>query len=291
MPAFGRHHSAQIVNLNDRLFLVDCGEGTQMRLTDFKIKRGKINHIFISHLHGDHFFGLIGLLTSFELNSRVNDLHIYGPSGLQEIIDVQLKHSNSSFSFPLHFHPTQAQSKELLFESKELYVYSFPLLHGIACTGFLFLEKERPKNIRKDKIQSLQLDIAAIKAIKEGADYTTPEGVLIPNDELTFNAHTPRSYAYCSDTAYHEAIVEHIKGVDLLYHETTFAAEELVRAEKSLHSTTHQTASIAQQAGVKQLLIGHLSIKYPDPAPLLEEVLSKFPNTLYATEGETFPIG
>ncbi len=289
LPAHGRHPSAQVVRLENETFLVDCGEGTQSRLSDCKVKRGRIERIFISHLHGDHFFGLIGLLTSYELMGRELPLHIHAPIGIQEIVEVQLKHSQSSLSFPLHFHATQDERPELVYASKYVSVTSLPLTHRIPTTGFLFQERQRPPRIRKEKIALLDLSIEEFVQIKDGKGVYRDDK-LIPHDELVIDSPPGRSYAYCSDTTYSEALIELIKGVDLLYHEATFDQSNSNKAKQTMHSTTHDAAAIALSADVKQLMIGHFSSKYSNLQPLLSEAQEIFSNTILAIDGNTVSI-
>lgn len=286
-PAHGRHLSAQVLTIGADVFLIDCGEGTQFQMLKFQIKRNKINHIFISHLHGDHIFGLIGLLMSYDLNGRTNPLHIYSPAGLQAIIDIQF---SDQPKFPLHFHVTDPSVSRMLFENNRVEVTSIPLVHRVPCHGFLFAEKPYKANMLKDKIEAYQIPYQAISAIKDGADYTLEDGTVIPNDELTQAPATPRKFAYCSDTMYSEAILPIIKGVDILYHEATFMQDLLPKAQNTMHSTAQQAASIAKQAKVKQLILGHFSSRYDDLNPLLEEAKAVFESTTLVVEGKRISI-
>ena len=288
MPAYNRHLSAQVLNVGEELFLIDCGEGTQMRMMDFNIKKHKINRIFISHLHGDHIFGLVGLLMTYGLNGRTAPLHIYSPEGLKPIIDIQI---GDETSYPLHFHSTNPEESVLLFENKAVEVYSIPLLHRVPCHGFLFVQKPRPANMRKEKIQAYKIPFQQIPAIKEGADFTSADGTIIPNAELTIPAPPPCKFAYCSDTMYNEAMLPLIEGVDLLYHEATYMHDLLEQANKTMHSTAQQAASIAKQAQVKQLVLGHFSSRYNDLEPLLEEAKAVFEHSFLAEEGRIIKIG
>lgn len=286
-PAHGRHLSAQVLTIGKDVFLIDCGEGTQFQMLKFQVKRNKINHIFISHLHGDHIFGLIGLLMSYELNGRANPLHIYSPVGLQAIIEIQL---NDELKFPLHFHVTDPSVSAVLFENNRIKVTSIPLIHRAPCHGFLFAEKPHPANILKEKIEAYQIPYQAISGIKNGADYILENGTLIPHEELTQVAPPPRKFAYCSDTMYSDAILPIIKGVDILYHEATFMHDLLPKAQKTMHSTAQQAASIAKQAKVKQLIIGHFSSRYDDLSPLLEEAKAVFESTTLVEEGKVISV-
>ncbi len=289
LPAHGRHPSAQVLKMENELFLIDCGEGTQVRLSELHVKRGRINQIFISHLHGDHYFGLIGLLTSYALLGRSSALHLYAPAGLQEIINVQLKHSNTELPYPLLFHVCQDRKKELIYESEHVEVYSIPLSHRIPTTGFLFQEKQRAPKMRKEKIVELSLDVEEIKSIKRGNDLVRPE-LQVPLSELVYDSPLGRSFAYCSDTEYLPSLIPHIQGVDLLYHEATFDKSLQERAQQTAHSTTHDAAKIAKAAEVGQLLIGHFSTKYSDLNFLLEEAREIFPDTELAIEGQTICV-
>lgn len=290
VPAHGRHPSAQVVQLHNQVFLVDCGEGTQMRMNAFKIRRNRIEHIFISHLHGDHCFGLIGLLTTYQLNGRQKPICIYGPEGIAGLLDAHLTYCQTRFNFELKVQVVDTTKKSLLVDNDLISVYSFPLKHGVPTIGFLFKEKKLDRNILAEKIKEYQIPYSDIPGIKQGHDFVTPENVRIPNAELTKDSKEPRSYAYCSDTAYFSEVIAHIKEVDLLYHEATFMDDMLEFAAEKLHSTASQAAQIAKQANAKQLLIGHFSTRYPDLMPLLEEAKVVFSNTELAIEGRTFHI-
>ena len=234
-PAFDRHPSAQVLCIQEHYFLIDCGEGTQMQMLKYGVKRNKINHIFISHLHGDHIFGLVGLLTSYGLNGRLAPLDIFSPAGLQEMIDVQVRYAGGGLPYPVRFHEVNCSESAIVFENDQLTVRSIPLEHRVPTSGYLFKEKWRPRNMRPEKIQAYQIHFSEIPGIKAGADFTLPDGTVIPNAELTFDPPTPRSFAYCSDTRYTETIIPIIKGVDLLYHESTFCTEFKEQAELSMH--------------------------------------------------------
>lgn len=287
VPAHGRHLSAQVLAIDNELFLIDCGEGTQMRMDGCNIKKHKINHIFISHLHGDHIFGLIGLIMTYGLSGRTTPLNIYSPEGLQSIIAIQLE---GALNYPLHFHHTNPKESTLLFENNKIKVYTIPLVHRIPCHGFLFVEKERLPNIRKEKIHEYKIPYQEISKIKAGADFLAFDNKRIPHAELTIPPPLPRIFAYCSDTMYSEAIIPLIQGADLLYHEATFMHDLLVQAEKTMHSTARQAALIARKAGVKELLLGHFSSRYVDLMPLLEEARTVFSKTNIAIEGQTIKI-
>lgn len=291
VPAYNRHPSAQVINLREKLYLIDCGEGTQMRMDRLHIRRNRIEQIFISHLHGDHYFGLIGLITSLQLNGRIKPLTIFSPKGLEAIIDIQLKETRKEMSFDLRFVTTDTTKSKVIFENEDVAVSTVPLDHRIECAGFLFAEKQKQPNLLREKIEAYQIPIEQRPLIKEGADFVTAEGHTIPHSELTKPARKPRSFAYCSDTAYSEPIIDIVKGVDLLYHEATFVNGSEERADLTRHSTAEQAATIAKKAEVKKLIVGHFSAKYKDLHPFLEQAQAVFANSALALEGETFEIG
>jgi len=290
IPAHDRHPSSQILNYNGSLFLIDCGEGTQFRLNKFNIKRGRLDHIFISHLHGDHYFGLIGLLTSFNLNWRETPLHIYGPAGVEEVMNVHFKHSQTQLKFQIHYHHTTADEPRIIYEDETLLVETIILKHRLPTTGFLFKEKVGLRKILVDKIAEYSIPYKEITAIKKGADFTCENGRVIPNSELTADPHLPRSYAYCSDTVYIDSFIEQIKGVGLLYHEATFVDEHAARALETFHTTSRQAATVAKQANAQKLVIGHFSARYENLDPLLSQAREVFPETYLAKEGTVFSI-
>ncbi|SJZ53928.1 ribonuclease Z [Sediminibacterium ginsengisoli] len=288
IPAYDRHPTAQVVTLNEQLFLIDCGEGTQMQLARYKVKRGRINHIFISHLHGDHYFGLIGLITSMGLLGREQDLHIYGPPMLKDIIDIQLQAAATTLPYPLHFHALGDDG--IIADYPKFTVSSFQTQHRIPCWGFIFSEKKKPRKINKDAAVLHGIPSAYYDKLKDGADYTTRSGERIPNSEVTFANTPPKSYAFCADTVYHEELAEKTSGASLLYHEATYLKDLEERAALRFHSTTVQAASIAIKAGAQRLLIGHFSSKYETLDPFLSEAREIFPNTQLAIEGVTYVI-
>lgn len=289
-PTSKRNPSAQLINIADRYFLVDCGEGTQMQLRRYKIKFQRIGHIFISHMHGDHYYGLMGLLSSMHLLGRSADLHLYGPPVLKEIIDMQYKHSETRLHYNLIFHPLQQDSAVLIFEDEKVTVHTIILNHRIPCTGFLFREKDKPRKISREKITEFKIPYSELNNIKLGGDYVTKDGLTIPNEKITGGPMPLFSYAYCSDTCYDEKVIEQVKQVDLLYHEATFMDDMEGRAKETFHSTTKQAALVAVRAKVKKLMIGHYSARYSDLQPLLEEAQSVFSNTVLALEGEKYNI-
>ncbi len=290
-PAHGRHPSSQVFHLNNDYYLIDCGEGTQMQMQAYEIKRNRINHIFISHLHGDHFFGLIGLLTSYNLMKRQADLTIYAPADLREMILVQLKLTDCELSYALNFKPIQMEHA-IIFENQELTVETIPLNHRIACVGFVFREKPGERKIIKSQIDKYQIPISELPGIKKGNSFVTDRGIEISNELLTTAPKPCRSYAYISDTSYLPEIAPLLNGVDLLYHEATFGNANLQRAIETYHSTATQAALIAQAANVNELMIGHFSAKYKneDLPELLEEAKAIFPNTKLAIEGTVVEI-
>lgn len=290
IPAHGRHPTAQILNFNEELFLIDCGEGTQMRMGELKVKRNKINNIFISHIHGDHVFGLIGLINSMNLSKREKPLHIFGPIEVQQTIDFQLQLTNGELGFPLIFHETKMEVEQIV-ETPNFEVITIPLDHRVTCTGFLFREKFRESNIRPEAIEQYGLNVEQIKAVKNGSDIQTKTGETIPNKDLIKKKMEKRAYAFCTDTAYLESIIPLIQDIDLLYHESTFTESELDRANETFHCTGKQAATIAQKANVHKLLLGHFSARYGDLSTLLNEAQSIFPNTELALEQVTFQVG
>lgn len=289
-PAHNRNQTAQLLNVNNQLFLIDCGEGTQMQMARYKIKLNKIHHIFISHLHGDHFFGLLGLISTMHLFKRKKDLHIYAPPGLAEIITLQLKHSGSNLNFKIRMIELMKLEPELIFQNDFLTVTTIPLEHRVICNGFLFREKPKPYKVNKEKIPP-GFSLSNMSRLKKGEDIKDAEGHLVyKNSDLTLPPKPSYAYAYCSDTKYNENIVPQIKGVDLLYHESTFLNDMADRARETYHSTAAQAAEIARMAGVKILVLGHYSVRYKDLQPLLDEAQPIFPHTVLAKEGKNIVI-
>lgn len=289
-PTSKRNPTAQLLNVAERFFLIDCGEGTQIQLRKFKLKFQRINHVFISHLHGDHYLGLMGLISSMHLLGRTNELHLYCPAELQEIIEIQFKHSQAFIKFPIVYHPHKYIDNDLIFEDERVEVSTIVLNHRIPCCGFIFSEKPHLANISKETIHLFQLTIEEIIAIKAGSDLTKRSGEVIKNAELIMPKKDTRSYAYCSDTCYDERVIELVKGVDLLYHEATFLQEMEARAKETFHTTAFQAGMVAKKAEVKQLMIGHYSARYKDLEPLLDEAKSVFENTILAIEGESVVV-
>jgi len=290
-PTSERYPTAQVLNVLGRFFLIDCGEGTQHQIRKNNISLLKINNIFISHLHGDHFFGLIGIIATMGLMGRKTDLHIYAHSELQKYTASQLKYLKmENLGYQLIFHPLNFKKPQTIFEDKKLKITSFPLHHRIDCCGFRFDEKPREPNIIKEQIDYYNIPIRKIKDIKTGEDFVTETGDIIPNSKLVRKPLKPRSYAFCSDTCYFENIVEQIKKVDLLYHEATFAQAEKELAEKTFHSTAIQAAKIASLSKVKKLLIGHFSARYKDTKILQDEARTIFRNSFAVKENRTYSV-
>jgi ribonuclease Z len=288
IPAYDRHPTAQVVTLNEQGFLIDCGEGTQMQVAKYKIKRSRINHILISHLHGDHYFGLIGLITSMGLLGRENDLHLYAPAPLKEIIDLQLKVADTVLPFKLHFH---ALIKEgIIADTKKFSIECFSTQHRIECWGFIIREKKQPRKISKDDVMKHEIPAVYYERLKNGDDYETKDGTIIKNELLTIPNTPAKSYAYSADTIYDERIAEKVKDVSLLYHETTYLKDLHQRAAERFHSTTIQAAAIAAKANVKRLMIGHFSSKYDILDLFLEEAKEVFEHTELAMEGVTYKL-
>ncbi|MFT3936069.1 MAG: ribonuclease Z [Chitinophagaceae bacterium] len=287
LPAFDRHPTAQVITLDDYLFLVDCGEGTQMQMAKYRIRRSRINHIFISHLHGDHYFGLIGLITSMGLLGREHDMHLYGPAPLKELIDMQLKVADTTLPFKLHFHPLH---EGLIVDEDKFRVRCFPVSHRIPCWGFRFEQVRAPRRILPEKAIDSGVPAAFFDRLKWGEDYTTKNGDLIKNDTVTIAAPAALSYAYSADTMYDERIIDKVKDVNLLYHETTYLKDLGDRAMKRFHCTTEQAATIALKANVGRLIIGHFSSKYEVLQQFESEAKEVFPNAELALEGVTYRV-
>lgn len=280
--------TSQVLEMQNRLFLIDCGEGTQVQLRKNKIKFSKINQIFISHLHGDHCYGLIGLVSTFMSLARVNDLHIYGPKGIKQIINLQLRLSNSWTSYKLIFHELTSTESEVIFEDDKVIVKTIPLKHRVYTNGFLFQEKVGERKLDINAVQEYEIETCYFQNIKNGKDITLDDGRIISNDKLSFDALPPKSYAFCSDTVYDESIVPLIKDVDVLYHESTFLDSEEHLSGKTMHCTAKQAAKIALKANVGQLVLGHFSTRYPSIELFREEAETIFQNVLLADDGKFF---
>jgi ribonuclease Z len=291
LPTSGRYPSAHVLNAHERLFLIDCGEGTQMQLRKTKIRFAKINHIFISHLHGDHVFGLYGLLSSFSLMGRKNPIHLYAPENYDNILKSHLSDFDIKLSFAIEFKPLSGKDPVTILDDKYLTVTSFPLQHRIPAFGFLFREKESDRNIIKECIDKYKIPLVRIPAIKKGEDFTTVNGKIIKNEDITLPPPAPLSYAYCSDTKYFKRMASFVKGVSLLYHEATFAKNNQKLAKMTGHSTTVDAAKTADEAKAGALVIGHFSARYKDIVPLVEEARTIFPETYAAIDGQSYDVG
>lgn len=288
IPAHGRHPTAQVLQTAAENFLIDCGEGTQQQLIKYKIKTSRINHIFISHLHGDHYFGLIGLLTSMGLMSRTTDLHLYAPPDLLKIIQLQLDVAGTQLPYTLHFHPLLNEG--IIMNVSKMTVSCFRVNHRIECWGFLFREKKNPRSIDPERVKAYEIPAAFYEALQKGEDYINKKGTIIPNTELTVAAVPAKSYAYCADTLYDESIIEKVRNVDLLYHEATYLKALHQRAKERFHSTTEEAATIALKSGAQKLIVGHFSSKYDTLDSFLEECCCIFANTELAIEGAAYII-
>jgi ribonuclease Z len=285
IPTIDRNPTAQLLNVNERFFLIDCGEGTQVQLRKYQLSFQRISHIFISHLHGDHYFGLIGLISSMHLLGRKKDLHIHAHKELKEIIDLQLLSSNTELNYPFFFHPIPEDSEGIILEDDNLKVSNIILDHSIKCSGFVFEEIRSKRKIIKSEVEKLNIPYDKMKSLKNGVDWINKKGEVIPNEQLTIENSKPHTYAFCSDTRYNKQLISKIEGVDLLYHETTFKKDLEERAFQTGHSTTLQAASIARKSNVKSLLIGHYSQRYRDFQELADESKEIFENVIVSYSG------
>lgn len=288
LPTSNRYPTAQVLEVPGHCFLIDCGEGTQIQLRRNKISFSKIRHVFISHLHGDHYYGLIGLISTMNLMGIKSELHIYAHSELKNLLQPQLDQIKGDMLVKLIFHPLNFKKQQRIFESKKLEIFSFPVKHSISTCGFLFKEKTKPANIRKELIKLYNIPIAKIKNIKDGADFITEDGRSIPNAHLTTPSPLPKSYAFCTDTLFHPPIAEFIKDVDLLYHESTFLEELKDLAEKTFHSTAKQAAQMAKLSNAKKLLLGHYSARFKKIEAFEKEAKEVFTNVECALEGKKY---
>jgi len=288
LPAYDRHPTSQVVTLNDQVFMIDCGEGTQMQLSRYKIRRSRINHIFISHLHGDHYFGLPGLITSLGLLGREADLHIYAPAILERIILPLLHAADARMPYQLKFHPLTTEG--VILNDEKYSVETFNVIHRIECWGFVIREKKKPRKIDKEAVTKFDIPTTFYERLKEGEDYTAADGTVIKNDMVTVANAPGRAYAYCADTLYNEDMVEKVKNVNMLYHETTYLKNLESKAMERFHSTSVQAGRIAMLAHAKRLLIGHFSSKYEMLDEFLAETQEVFPHTQLALEGVTYMV-
>ena len=290
IPIHGRHHTAQYLKIQNHNFLIDCGEGTQLQLQRYGLKSQRLNAIFISHLHGDHYLGLLGLLSSMHLQGRTRELYLFGPPQLSDIITTQLRYSQTTFRYPVHFQPLDMNEHQVIFENKKLTVTTIPLQHRIPCVGFIFKEKPHPLLINKEKLPA-DINYKELAGLKEGVDILDSSGnIKYKAKDLTYKRKKSRSYAYCSDTLYLPELAKSLKGIDLLYHEATFLTEKELKATKTFHATAGQAAQLAKDADVGKLIIGHFSARYRDLTPLKEEARKTFKSSYLAIEGHTFSI-
>ncbi|MCL6523171.1 MAG: ribonuclease Z [Thermoflavifilum sp.] len=293
IPSPDRFPTSQVVNYENQAFLVDCGEGTQIQMSKFRIRKSRIDHIFISHLHGDHYFGLIGLINSFNLSQRTEALHIYAPAELESILQLQLQCAATTLQFPLHFHALRYPQHQVIADLPNLTISCFPTRHRILCFGFIFEEKPRKRHVIAEKAQQAGVPVSFYKNLQNGEDYISPTGNVIPNASLTLPPPKPRKYCYCADTLYDESLITYISGSDLVYHETTYLQQDLNRAVERYHSTTIQAATLARKAlgNSGKLLIGHFSSRYEHLEVFEAECRTVFPETYLAIQGATYFIG
>ncbi len=290
LPTRKNFPSSQILEMRDKQYMIDCGEGTQIRIRQMGIKTNRLGHIFISHLHGDHCFGLIGLISSCGMLNRTADLHIHAQADLEKIMEIQLSYFCTDLPFKVIFHSINPRKHELIFEDRSVKVFSLPLKHRVPCCGFLFEEKPRDRHILREMIDFYNIPTWRIPKIKQGENFTTEEGEIIPNEVLTTAPDSPKRFAYCSDTAYSIKIIPLIQDVDCLFHEATFMEEELIRAKQTQHSTAHQAAEIALKSNVKKLIIGHYSARYVHQNELLDEAKAVFENTFLGEDMTVYEI-
>jgi len=290
LPTIKHNASSQIVELRGKFFMIDCGEGTQIQLRRSHIRFTKLGHIFISHLHGDHCLGLIGMISTFGLLDRTAPLHIFAPAELQPMLEAQIAMFCHGLSYEVIFNPVDTTVRKVIYEDRSLTVTTIPLEHRVPCCGYLFQEKPILPHIRRDMIDFYQIPNSQIQNIKNGAGWTTPDGKEIPNEWLVKPAEESRSYAYCSDTRYMPQLHEQIEGVNLLYHESTYADDYIDHAEKYFHSTARQAATVARDAHAGKLLLGHYSARYEDESILFNQAREVFPNTELSAEGNVFEI-
>lgn len=278
--------TSQVLELNNQMYLIDCGEGTQVQLRKHKIKFSRIDRIFISHLHGDHFFGLIGLISTFSLLNRQNDLHIYGPKGIKDVILLQIKLSKSYTSYNLYFHELESEASELIYEDDKVAVTTIPLKHRVYTNGFLFREKPGPRRINIEAAKERNIEVCYFNKLKQGSDLRQEDGSVIRNEEVTYDPLPVESYAFCSDTLYNEEIIPLIKEVDVLYHESTFLEQDIEKCIPTGHSSAKQAAQVALKAGVKNLVLGHYSTRYSNIELFREEAETVFKPVILADDGK-----
>jgi len=289
-PVYNRNPTAQLLNCNEKFYLIDCGEGTQQQLMKFGYKASKIDTIFISHLHGDHYFGLVGLLSSLHLNGRIKPIKIFAPAALLEILTIQFKYSETVIRYQIEFMALEADVTKQIFENADLTVETVILNHRIPCTGFKFVQKKRLRKLIVDKLESENIAVEYYPLLKRGVDINLPDGRILLNSDYTTDSEKPKTYCYCSDTIFDERYFDSIKDCDTLYHEATFLHEMIDRAHQTHHTTALQAAQIAKITGAKKLLIGHFSSRYKTLQPLLEEAVSVFEHTELALEGNVYSV-
>lgn len=290
MPTMRHSATSQVVNVREKLFMIDCGESTQVQLRRSRLKFTRLNHVFISHLHGDHCFGLMGLISTFGMLERTADLHVYAHPDLEKLLSPQMDYFCKGMSYKVMFHPIRPERQEVIYEDRSVTVETIPLKHRMPTCGFLFREKPALPHIKRDMIDFYRVPVFMINRIKNGEDFLTEDGRLIPNERLTYPSEPPRCYAYCSDTAFRPSVVEQVRHADLLFHEATFVQADAARAKNTMHSTAAQAAEIALRAEVKRLMIGHYSARYDNEDELLKEARAVFPNTIAAQENLTVTI-
>ncbi|MGJ7030332.1 ribonuclease Z [Niabella hirudinis] len=283
VPAFDRHPTSQVLTMPNRKFLIDCGEGTQIQLIRYKIRRSRISHIFISHLHGDHYFGLVGLLNSFALLGRQQALYVVGPPALQEVLELQFRLADTQMPYALHFHPIKAPGYLMTVDNVK--ITCFKTDHRIECFGFVFKEQKNPRRINPEAVKTHHIHHSWFEALQQGNDYEGPDGRVIKNELLTTEAPNGKTYAFCADTRYDETLIPYIEGADMIYHETTYLENFKEQAVKRFHATTKQAATLAKKANVKKLLVGHFSSRYDVLDAFEKETRDVFPNTDLALEG------
>lgn len=287
-PRTNTNPTSQVLEIKNHMFLIDCGEGTQVELRRHKIKFSRIKHIFISHLHGDHYFGLVGLISTFRLLTRETELHIYAPKGLKKVITLQMKLSDSWTNYPLIFHELDSKKSELIFEDDKIEVHTVPLNHRIYTNGFLFKEKPYERKLDMKAVLKANINMAYFRKLKQGANVVNEDGELIKNETVTLDPRPTKSYAYCSDTKYSEDIIPIIKEADVLYHESTFLNKNEDLCKVTKHSTAKQAATIAKKASVKTLVLGHYSTRYNGYSLFKKEAQEVFENVLLAKDGVSF---
>lgn len=290
LPTLRHNPSSQVVEVRGKMFMIDCGEGTQLQLRRVKVRFTKVGAVFISHLHGDHCFGLIGMISTFGMLGRTADLHIYAYKDLEDILQREISYFCKDLEYKVVFHAIDPSRQQVVYEDRSVQVETVPLQHRVPCCGFIFREKPTLPHIRRDMIDCYEIPVSQINNIKNGADWTTPDGVVVPNARLVEPADAPRSYAYCSDTHYYPGLAERVRGVDTLYHEATYDASCEARAQLYHHSTARQAAVVARDAGVRQLVIGHFSARYDEEDLLLDEARAVFPATVLASEGKVIDV-